>query len=243
MTERVGNAVDLQATGGLFTLSEAALGALFLVSLVRLEPVENSDEGVTVALSRYAHDRNAWPRWGGRELGRGAVSFAVAAGPLAYGLAVGDSRARSLGIHSVESLYAGAFLASLFKTVVGRARPGTSSEADVFKPFSGDAAYHSFPSGHTTRVFALASTYSRHLGSDAPWVPVVAYSLATWTATTRIMDGAHWLTDVTAGAALGIFASHVVEWLNHRGSKRSRVTITLQPLPGERLGLALSLGI
>lgn len=243
LVERVENGVDLPASGELFTLSQAALGALFFASLVKLEPVESSDEGVTAALSRYAHDRNAWPRWGGRELGRGAVALAVAAGPLAFGLAAGDWQARSLGIHSVESLYAGALLASLFKTVVGRARPGTSSDADVFKPFSGAAAYHSFPSDHATRVFALASTYARHLGGAAPWVPLLAYSLATWTATTRIADGAHWLTDVTAGAALGIFASRVVEWLNHRRSRRSVVSITLLPLPGERLGLGLSLGV
>ncbi len=233
------------AGGGLFTSRDAALGASILVSLVRpAEAIETFDEGASVTLSRDARHRNTWPRWAGRELGDRAVTLALAAGPLAYGLAAGDPKARRLGLHSIESHYAAALLTRILKTVVGRARPGTSSDPDVFKPFSGEAAFHSFPSDHAARLFALATTFAMELGDDAPWVPCwVAYSLATWTATTRVMDCAHWLTDVTAGAALGVLAARVVERLNHRGSRQPGPWLEFFPLPDGSVGLAMSFNV
>lgn len=242
--DRTAKAVAPAAGGGLFTWRDAALGASILVSLSRpTEAIETFDEGASVTLFRDARHRNTWPRRAGRELGDRGVTFALAAAPLAYGLAIGDSKARRLGLHSLESHYAAAVLTRVLKTVIGRARPGTSSETDVFKPFSGEAAFHSFPSDHAARLFALATTFAVELGDDAPWVPWVAYSLATWTATTRVMDSAHWFTDVTAGAALGILTARVVERLNHRGSRQPGPSLEFLPLPDGGLGLAMSFSV
>jgi membrane-associated phospholipid phosphatase len=63
----------------------------------------------------------------------------------------------------------------------------------------------SFPSGHTATAFALVT----------PWVIYypgpITYSLMAipvGTAVARIAKGRHWLTDVTAGAAIGFSIGH-----------------------------------
>jgi membrane-associated phospholipid phosphatase len=211
-------AVPLQRSTRTVSLTPAAagLGSLVVLSLIQTEPMQSFDEWTSSRLSGDGSLSDAWIRRGGRELGGNMATLAIASSPLAFGIVVGNSNARRLGLHSLESLYAADFLAMILKNVVGRARPNHSSDSDQFKLFSSEADFHSFPSAHATRVFALATVYSMGLKDDAPWVPYVAYPVAAWTATTRVMDRAHWLTDVTAGALIGYSTARVVEWLNHR---------------------------
>jgi membrane-associated phospholipid phosphatase len=60
----------------------------------------------------------------------------------------------------------------------------------------------SFPSGHATAVFSVATVvaerYKRHR-----WVPFAAYTLAAAVSASRITSAAHWPSDVFLGAAMG----------------------------------------
>lgn len=61
---------------------------------------------------------------------------------------------------------------------------------------------HSMPSGHTSTVFATASSLAYAYG----WkVALPAYMLASFVALTRVSDDAHWLSDTIAGATIGVF--------------------------------------
>ena len=64
------------------------------------------------------------------------------------------------------------------------------------------------PSGHATIAFALATSLSDDI--HRPWASVGLYGLATGVAWSRINDNRHWLTDVTAGALLGITSAKLV---------------------------------
>lgn len=60
----------------------------------------------------------------------------------------------------------------------------------------------SFPSGHTSSSFASAASIAYSYG---PWAGVPAYAVATYIGMSRVANNAHWLSDIVAGAGLGIF--------------------------------------
>jgi hypothetical protein len=80
------------------------------------------------------------------------------------------------------------------KAAIGRERPNESDD-------------DSFPSGHTSNAFTLASVASAHYGNS---VGVPAYGLASLIGLSRIRGNAHWLSDVVAGAALGHLVGRAV---------------------------------
>jgi len=89
--------------------------------------------------------------------------------------------------------------------VVGRRRPNGGRGAYDFSPFSGQ---DSWPSGHTTMAFALATSVSDEVHSLP--VTVALYGAATMTAWSRMNDDRHWLTDVVTGAAVGVVSAKVI---------------------------------
>ena len=101
-------------------------------------------------------------------------SFAVLGVFAIVGVAAEDRTAMNVAVDgALASVIASGIVAPVSKLVVGRARPNAEEGPDLFRPFSGDA---SFPSGHTTQAFAVASVIAAHDGRL--WVSVVSYGLA-----------------------------------------------------------------
>ena len=111
------------------------------------------------------------------------------------------------------------------KFAVGRARPSQSpGDPDNFTPLRGN---NSFPSGHTTMAFALASAIDAE--TDRRWVPWVVYPAATLTAWSRIQDSKHWMSDVVGGAALGLWAGRRIDQFERdRLGSLSRVKLVVK---------------
>lgn len=84
------------------------------------------------------------------------------------------------------------------KMVVGRDRPADGQGTRDFSPFSGN---DSFPSGHATQAFAIASVISAHV--DSPWAGGAAYGVASLVALSRLYTRDHFSSDVVAGALIG----------------------------------------
>jgi membrane-associated phospholipid phosphatase len=70
----------------------------------------------------------------------------------------------------------------------------------------------SFPSGHTCLAFATAATLAIMIPR---WRPAF-YALASVVAVERVVENAHYVTDVLAGAAVGTIAAHLTYWLCSR---------------------------
>jgi membrane-associated phospholipid phosphatase len=134
-----------------------------------------------------------------RHFGQPEVYGTMTAGLIVAGLATHQDGVARLGARmGVALLLAGAANQGA-KLAFGRPRPDQSLDADGYDPFSGQA---SMPSGHTAMAFAWATTLADEL--HHPLAKVGLYGLATSVGWSRVHDNRHWLSDVAAGALIGI---------------------------------------
>lgn len=108
-------------------------------------------------------------------------------------------------------------VSTLLKRIIGRGRPETwAVDAPLsFQSLNWSAyEYQSFPSGHATTAFSLAAVVA-FLWPKAFWPAMVFAALV---AISRIVVGAHYPTDITAGAVLGVLGAYAVrQWFVARG--------------------------
>lgn len=138
-----------------------------------------------------------------------------------YGLLADNPRSRSTGLMMAESFVVSGVLVRIPKYLAGRVRPDawdSRGPHDWQGPFNGT----SFPSGHTTSAFAVASVVAWQY-RDTPWVPLTAYTLATLAGLSRIYDNRHWVSDVVAGAIFGTVSGR---FISRRNEDRQ---LSLQP--------------
>jgi membrane-associated phospholipid phosphatase len=143
-------------------------------------------------------------------IGRG-VTLLVACAALAL-LAWRCGRTRlceAARLGALAFMYAGLVEFTL-KHLVGRPRPNAALAATVgvLGP-SWTPDVDSFPSGHATSVFAVAAVF----GTFYPRLRLPLYALAAAVALGRVYLERHYLSDVVAGAVLGVI---VAVWLHRR---------------------------
>jgi PAP2 superfamily len=134
------------------------------------------------------------------------AGIGVSVAALGSGLIFRNPEWRDTGRDAIEAeILAAGVVTPVIKEVVGRYRPAPQNDADETKAFSGN---QSFPSGHTTEAFAVASVIAAR--SKGWVVPSIAYALASGVALARINDRAHYPSDVFVGAVIGTAIGHAV---------------------------------
>ena len=129
---------------------------------------------------------------------------------------------RKTALLSLESwLTAGALVISM-KAILGRARPYSGLGSQNFNPFTLDSDYHSFPSGHAASAFAVATVIADQ--TKGALVDVLAYSLSTFAAVSRLHESKHWASDVFIGAAIGYFIGKKICSL-HRDQNKNDIQV------------------
>jgi|HubBroStandDraft_3_1064219.scaffolds.fasta_scaffold13749_2 membrane-associated phospholipid phosphatase len=140
----------------------------------------------------------------------GAASFGVLGAFYVAGAATGSEKAKGVAIDGlIASAIASGVISTGLKYAVGRSRPRAGLGSRHFRPFSGDV---SFPSGHATQAFAVASVIATEYPSA--WVQVAAYGPAALVGLARLRHDAHWASDVAAGALIGIGVGRAVARLD-----------------------------
>lgn len=66
--------------------------------------------------------------------------------------------------------------------------------------------FQSFPSAHTSSAFVAAEILHQEFKDKSIWISIVGYTLASSVGTLRILNNRHWLSDVCAGAGVGILS-------------------------------------
>ena len=110
---------------------------------------------------------------------------------------------------SVESVVWTLGLTQTSKAVVGRLRPIMYTD-DAVDARTRLTSQRSFPSGHTSAAFALATSYwlsTNNSGDSKRWLVMGA---AVAVGVSRVLAAKHFPTDVVAGAALGVGVAIVV---------------------------------
>jgi membrane-associated phospholipid phosphatase len=171
-------------------------------------------------------------------------------GVLAGAMVLGGDRSRWYHVKGLaQTLSTGVAITAGLKVTFGRHRPDYDPAADAMDD------HRSFPSGHSTQAFAIATYAAAYLHThvfDDPWGPgavasyAALYGAATAVAAERVVHNQHHLSDVAAGALLGS-ATSVAFFIyqEHRfrnRSERSETGPVITPLI-ENSSYGLQLGL
>ncbi len=139
--------------------------------------------------------------------GNGAYELAFLGGVAGAGYVFKDDKLKDTAFMGMESFLAANAIGTVMKYSLGRARPYHGNK-HTFSPFNFSAAHASFPSGHTTSAFSIASVFAARY--DSLWVGGLAYGAASAVALQRLYSNNHWPSDVLMSAFLGTVTGRAV---------------------------------
>ncbi len=145
------------------------------------------------------------------------VVIAVPIISFAAGCIAHDSALRKRGLYIGESLIVSAFVSTALKYSVQRPRPFVTYP-DIEKQSSGGS--YSFPSGHTSAAFSLATSVS--IAWPRWYVVVPTYAWAAGVGYSRMHLGVHYPSDVLAGALVGSAAALLTHRLNKWVNRKTK---------------------
>ncbi|MEO7860218.1 MAG: phosphatase PAP2 family protein, partial [Nitrospirales bacterium] len=140
----------------------------------------------------------------------------------------------------------------ILKHTIGRPRPRLKQGQDWEIAPSFESGWDSFPSGHTTASFAIATVLAYHF----PKVKMLWFGLAAFNGTCRVITGSHFPTDVLGGILVGIGTALIIIHTPDKWKEFTQHTLThslpwlvtafglvwiLVPHPGIELEPSLSL--
>jgi len=114
------------------------------------------------------------------------------------------------GVKSKDSLLDMTLMYGLGNAVQASVVTVTKSLAHRERPDGSN--YNSFPSGHTATAFVAAEFLHQEYGYKSVWVDVAGYGVAAWVGAARVYKNRHWLSDVIAGAGVGILTTKGIYW-------------------------------
>lgn len=170
----------------------------------------------------------------------------------AVGFLARQKQLESLGRESTEAFLIAAVATQLMKGAIGRERPSSAAgQADNygFGRGFGHNEFSSFPSGHTSEAFSIATALSLGTKHSSPLVhrtvSALAFGVATSVGLSRMYDNDHWASDVLGGAAVGIASGIFAIRLDRRlGGRPHRDNVStfidhLSIAPAPRGGISL----
>jgi membrane-associated phospholipid phosphatase len=148
---------------------------------------------------------------------------AVVGGTLALAWVVDSHDGRNEAYRMLEAAAFSTVTTEVFKFAAGRARPDETLRVDDWR--SGGS---SFPSLHASAAFAIGTVLAESGSDDYRWTRrLLGYGIASFTAYERLHDNAHWLSDVVAGSAIGLYTGLFV--MNRQILPSDRLALNVAP--------------
>lgn len=123
-----------------------------------------------------------------------------APGALAFGLKLSGVKGRNrIGRSAIN--WGGGML------IMGALVNGIKYTAKVRRPDG--TSRNSFPSGHTATAFMNAAFLHKEYGHVNSLYSILGYSMSTYTGISRSLNNRHWLSDILAGAGIGILSTEL----------------------------------
>ena len=163
------------------------------------------------------------------------VALGIGAGLLGAGLGTHRPALARTGRDALVAVGVASLLATTANITVGRAHPEANRGTDYFTPFQAPSQNNSFPSGNTSRAFALAAVVAAH--TRHPVLRVTAYGAAAAVGIAQVVADRHFASDVVGGAVLGTWVGQGV--VRHFATASTSLGLAVTPLPG-RVGIALN---
>ena len=174
---------------------------------------------------------------GAEVFGNPAYTFPFLALNFVYGAIFKDQTAKNVSLLGLQSLLISSGFVYILKYGTQRRRPKTGDPYDTWwgSPFS--LNNNSFPSGHSSSAWSIATTIALEFKGH-PFIPAIAYTLASLTALSRVYENYHWSSDIFLGSAIGFFTAQAVHRFHHGGINKN---LTIAPFYyQEAKGLALT---
>ena len=112
-----------------------------------------------------------------------------------------------MGIKSKHNFRDKTFVVVASHIIMGGSVQAVKMATGVERPDGG--SLHSFPSGHTAMAFTGAHILFKEYRERSPWIGIAGYATATTVGTMRVLNRRHWVSDVVAGAGIGILSAEI----------------------------------
>lgn len=183
----------------LFRARSLLVNMLLVFALIAVSLVWTTGQTIDAAVFTFFNRRGHRPVWLDRtmrtitEFGNGVVTFIIAAALYFF-------ENHLLAYEFIFATLVLWLIVEILKVMIRRSRP-FAKLSDV-RIVGARARGHSFPSGHTSQAFYMA-TILTHYFHTGPGVAFVLYFAALLVGITRMYMGMHYPRDVLAGAILG----------------------------------------
>jgi undecaprenyl-diphosphatase len=152
-------------------------------------------EQLTIPWMAFTSNAGDW-------IGEGSRLIAVSVALLAVGWIFSKPMFNAAGVQTLIAHGIAALVSNGLKHLLGRPRPKFVHSGEwQFTP-SWASGLDSFPSGHTTASFAVATVLAKRFPAFGP----LCVSVAMFVAFSRVLRGSHFPTDVFGGAVFGVLS-------------------------------------
>lgn len=149
----------------------------------------------------------------------------------------------AMGVESKSSLKKRLIVSSTATLLMALTVNSFKMTASVERPDG--TSFNSFPSGHTATAFMGAELMHQEYKDQSIWYSIAGYTVATGTGAFRMYNNRHWLSDVVAGAGVGILSAKAGYWLYpyvsklFNGKKPNKATTFLPMYDGKQVQIGL----